>query len=199
MEFEPQVVVFRDVRLHQSYTTNLCITNPMSASVDFTIRCSSTRYSVSPNRVHLQPKQSIVITIKLFLNHYPKISQSTINKSIEDYLHIKSTYFDQKVPLEFFLSASLLPSMFRSASPPVRRNELSSTSNQKPTSTLHELQAQVNQKDRRIADLEAQVAGLESKYPDLQAMIRLKLEEERASFEEKSQKVNFSKIQSSKL
>ena len=87
LHYEPAVLSFRDVRLNHPYSTSLSITNPMTAGVEFTLRTSSARYSVTPNRVYLNAGQSIVVTVKLLLNHYPNISKS--KHAVEDYIHIK--------------------------------------------------------------------------------------------------------------
>ena len=102
MNFEPKQLVFRDVRLNQPYTTTLCIENPLTAAVDFTLRASSpARYDIKPNQITLAPKQSISITVRLFLRSFNDTKRAAQGQS--DSIHIKSPYFDQKVPVEFFM------------------------------------------------------------------------------------------------
>lgn len=193
LHFEPAVLSFRDVKLNQAYNASLCISNPMTAGVDFTLRASSARYTVVPNRVFLNAGQSIYVSVKLLLNHYPNISRG--KAGIEDYIHVKSTYFDQRIPLEFSLVTSMSERRSRSASPS------RAGSSSFPTSTVNnhtpdqghdmllDLKAQVTAKDRRIEELELLVGKLETKHPNLQEIIHSRLEMERIVFEEKSEKV----------
>lgn len=186
MEFEPNLLVFREVRLNQVYSTSLCITNSFSTSVDFTIRCSSNRLSVTPNKVHLTPSQSIVVTVKLFLNHYPSLArgEQSRHQQLDDYLMLKSSFFDHKVPIETYVN-SHPRSNSRSPSPLNRRKE----GQRAVGDTIEEMQMQINMKDKRIREMEETLGKLERKYPDLQDLIAARVQAERASFEEKSEKV----------
>lgn len=185
MNFEPKQLTFRDVRLNQAYTTSLCITNPLTAAVEFTLRASSPRYSISPNRVVLNPNQSIVVTIRLFLNHYPNVQKGLQGQ--EDSIHIKSPYFDQKVQVDFFLHNQSARS--RSASP-IRGTPAGVPDKSRPgTDLISDLNAQLKVKDHRIEQLQSIVANLESKHPNLEEIVRAKIEKEREVFEEKSEKV----------
>eukprot|EP01031_Cornospumella_fuschlensis_P036572 gene36572-44365_t len=185
MEFEPSVLVFRDVRLSQVYSTSLCITNSYSTSVDFSIRCSSNRLSVTPSKVHLTPGQSIVVTVKLFLNHYPSQTREQIRqKPMDDYLMLKSSFFDLKVPIETYINSHPRSSS-RSPSPLNRRKDGQNEAGQ----IIGELQMQIHSKDKRIKDMEEILGKLERKYPDLQDIIAARVQAERASFEEKSEKI----------
>ena len=74
MNVEPQALVFRNVILNQTYTTSMCISNPMSVSVEFTLRASNSRYTLTPNKVTLGGGQSVIITVRLLVAHYPNIS-----------------------------------------------------------------------------------------------------------------------------
>ena len=198
MNFEPKQLTFGDIRLNQAYTTSLCITNPLTAAVEFTIRPSSPRYSISPNRVNLNPNQSIVVTVRLFLNHYPNIPKGIQGQ--EDSIHIKSVFFDQKIPVEFFLhnqsarSRSTSPSERASANVRFTTTATAGANEQhghhSSMDLISELNAQIRSKDNRIAQLENIVANLESKHPNLQEIVQRKLEQEREVFEEKSQKVS---------
>ena len=111
MEFEPSKLEFREVRLNQAYTTSLCISNPLAAAVEFTLKPSSARYSISPNRVHLSPNQSIVVTVRLFISSFPSHEPAHRGDAggtaaVQDWVLLKSTFFDQKIPIELFLHSS---------------------------------------------------------------------------------------------
>jgi chromosome segregation ATPase len=206
MDFEPKQLVFRDVRLNQSYTTSLCITNPLNSPVEFTIRSSnSSRYSISPNQVQLQPKQSIVVTIRLFLNHYPV---HHLSKGIhhhhgqEDSLHIKSVYFDQKLTIQFFLHSSMMRSsspLSRSTSPSGSRVRFSrntavtadtiNSSDNNMMMIINDLKQQILDRDNRIVELQNTITALESKHPKWTEIIRSKVKQEREVFEERSGRI----------
>lgn len=191
MNFEPKQLTFRDVRLNQAYTTSLCITNPLTAAVEFTLRASSPRYSISPNRVVLNPNQSIVVTVRLFLNHYPNVQKGVQGQ--EDSIHIKSPYFDQKIQVDFYLHNQSVRS--RSASPVERAVKAAAGEHSRSgTDLLSDLNAQLKVKDHRIEQLQNIVANLESKHPNLEEIVRAKIEKEREVFEEKSEKVWFADI-----
>ena len=206
MEFEPKQLVFRDVRLNQSYTTSLCITNPLNSPVEFTIRSSnSSRYSINPNQVQLQPRQSIVVTIRLFLNHYPVHHLSKgmhHHHGQEDSLHIKSVYFDQKLTMQFFLHSSMMRSsspLSRSTSPSgsrVRFTRNTAVTTDKMNSSdnnmmmiINELKQQILDRDNRIVELQNTITALESKHPKWTEIIRNKVKQERDVFEERSSRI----------
>jgi hypothetical protein len=180
---EPKSLSFQDVRLNQAYTASLCITNPLSISVDFSLRPSSSRYTITPNKVNLSAGQSIVVSVRLFLSHYPNYTKGV--RGQDDTIHIKSSYFDQQVDVSFFLHSrdtSTKAAATRSRSPsPARASE--------PYESILELQAQLKAKDLKIKQMEDIIGQLESKYPSLQDIVRNRLEQERAIFEEKSEKV----------
>lgn len=178
------MLIFREVFLNQAYTTSVCVTNPLTAPVEFTLRPSSPRYTVTPNRVNLSGGQSIVVTVRLFLSHYPNFRQGL--RGQDDTIHIKSAYFEQKVDVSFFLhsrDSTTLTSRSRSSSP--MRQVFGGGS----TDSLAELQKQVHAKDVNISHLESIITQLESKYPSVQEIVRSRIEQERAVFEEKSEKV----------
>lgn len=186
MEFEPSVITFREVRLNQAYTTSVCLSNPLSAAVDFQLRPSNPRYTISPTKIHLNAGQSIVITIKLFLNHYPNLTKGI--KGLDDYIFIKSTYFDQKIPIQLTLSSTLARS--RSPSPSSMAGVRSSRDQLKDKPDLvQELQGQINKKDQQIMSLQETIGQLQAKYPNLQDIIQSRISQERNIFEEKSEKV----------
>ena len=185
MELEPKALTFRDVFLNQAYTSSVCITNPLTAPVEFTLRPSSPRYTVTPNRVNLSGGQSIVVTVRLFLSHYPNFRQGL--RGQDDTIHIKSAYFEQKLDVAFFLhsrDSTTLASRSRSSSP-MRPGMAAAVAGD----SLAELQRQVHAKDAKIAQLETIIGQLESKYPSVQEIVRNRIEQERVIFEEKSEKV----------
>ena len=204
LEIDPPSLVFRDVFLNTAYTTSVCITNPLTAPVEFTLRSSSLRYTVMPNKVNLTGGQSIVVTVRLCLSHYPNYRQGF--RGQVDTLHIKSPCFEQNVDVSFFMhnrDASTLASRSRSSSPNVRRaDERCSNSSAAGSSggtgtggsggmdSLGELQSQIRAKDRKIGQLEAIIAQLESIHPSLNEIVRNRVEQETVIFEEKSEKVS---------
>ena len=94
MDIEPSSLSFREVRINQTYTASLCISNSFQTPVEFQLIPSHQRYTISPNRVTLYPKQSIVITVKLFSN------QRKLDSSIEDSIRLKSDFSEQRIPIE---------------------------------------------------------------------------------------------------
>lgn len=217
MEISPEALVFRDVRLNNAYVNSICVTNPLPATVEFILKPSSQRYSVTPNRVTLGGGQSIVLTIRLFLAHYPNSLKGF--RGQEDHIQVKSSYFEQKIPLTFFLySKEVTPiARSRSHSPAAREqqqhyqgreedsNEIftpasasgrarsTGSSSKRDTSRSEDLIQKMNLiirgKDERIQQLQETVGFLEAKYPNWQQIIHNRIEQERNSFEEKSEKV----------
>jgi hypothetical protein len=106
IDCEPSLISFQDVRINQNYVATLTLRNTLSASLDLTIRPSSARYTVSPNRIHMSPRQSIVCTVRFSLSRYPANWNKGVQHGMEDYLLLKSDYFDQRIPCEYFLSSS---------------------------------------------------------------------------------------------
>jgi uncharacterized coiled-coil protein SlyX len=218
MEFEPRAIAFRDVRLNQAYTTSLCLTNTYSASVEVSLIPPSSRYTINPNKIHLTAGQSIVVTVRLFLSHYPNFSKGS--QSHEESITIKSSYFEHQVGVSFSLhsrdattssssSRSLSPSL-RSRVPttnqPVRSNLNSQRSQQHNESTLNsqrslqnmdsrgnekDLEKQLAEQTKTVQQLESIITQLESKFPSVQEIVRNRIEQEQLGFEEKSEKVSF--------
>ena len=205
MNVEPQALVFRNVILNQTYTTSMCISNPMSVSVEFTLRASNSRYTLTPNKVTLGGGQSVIITVRLLVAHYPNISMGF--KGVEDYIHIKSHYFEQNVSVTFFLDTGnrsalegrpLLTSAnvsdtpggvrSRSTSPSVRLRDKNSLSGAGMLDSFAELQTQLQQRDEKISQLEATISSLQMPHPDMQQIIQSRVETERLDFERKSEK-----------
>ena len=218
MEFEPRALVFQGVRLNQAYTTSLCISNKYTSAVDFSIQPSSTRYTVNPNRVNLSPGQSIVVTVRLFLNHNPSLSEGS--NLHEDLIFVKSSYFEHEVSVKFTLSTkdtavSSRQSIFlnntaeegktRQSISPSLRNRVAHQSTSAspvpkskqnveiPTATILrtvDLEKQLSAKNKTVEHLQSIIKQLESKYPSMQELVRNHVEQERLGFEEKSEKVS---------
>lgn len=172
IDIEPPALEFRDVRLNQAYSTSLCLTNPLSGAVDITLKASSPRYTVSPARLTLNPGQSVVVTVRLYVAHFPNYNKG-VQGHHEDFISIKSLYFEQKVDITLFLHKRDITS--RSQSP--HRTKLNDSSS----------------KDAMIQQLQEANRQLQEKYPDFQQLLDNRLAMERQIFEEKSEKVlNFS-------
>eukprot|EP00981_Chlorochromonas_danica_P003963 scaffold750_cov165-Ochromonas_danica.AAC.1 len=195
MQLEPNSIHFREVRLHQVYSSSLCLTNRLEGAVDLRLKCSSARLSVSPSKARLVPGQSLVVTIKLFLNHLPSSSSSSSSAALEDWVEIKSSFFDQKVsvfihPLR--LSSSKPPSRSSSPAPPPPAPPAPPAPATSQVS-LRELRAELEAKDRRVKALEAALESLQMQRtdPSLDALVAARLAAERAHFDEQSEKVLF--------
>jgi hypothetical protein len=217
MEISPEALVFRDVRLNSAYVSSVCVTNPLPATVEFILKPSSQRYSVTPNRVTLAAGQSIVLTVRLFLSHYPNSLKGF--RGQEDHVQVKSSYFEQKIPLTFFLhSKDGSPvARARSHSPAVSGREFQeddiimtpapastpsggrvrSSSTRREASIparesedlIQKMNLIIKGKEEKIRQLSETVGFLEGKYPNWQQIIHNRIEQERNSFEEKSEKV----------
>ena len=197
MNVEPSSLVFRSVALNQAYTASLSISNPLTAPVEFTLRASNPRYTLSPNKVTLVPNQQVIITVRLLLNHYPNKAKG--KQGQEDTIHIKSPYFEQMVNVVFFLVEQTGASIGalegthiqRSASPGAIRastsGEVHAHAN-KTTDTMVELQHQLDAKDQKIEHLQTIIKELESPYPDIREVIKNHVQQENDIFEEKSEK-----------
>jgi hypothetical protein len=174
---------------------------------------------VNPNRVNLSPGQSIVITVRLFLNHNPTLSDGT--NGHDDIITVKSSYFEHVVNVSFFLSnrdSSINLSTRQSISPSLRTrvaNQTNPTRSRSPnsnplqqsqterlnisTNKTIELEKQLSAKSRTIQQLEGIITQLESKYPSVQEVVRNRIEQERLNFEEKSEKVSDNVLQYSAI
>lgn len=229
IEFEPKSIAFQNIRLQHCYTSSVCLTNPLSAPVDLHIRTSSPILTVQPTKVHLGPSQSIVLTVKVTLSHQQNL------KSSDQYVQIKSIFFDQKIPVQVSLaqtdrdthrSRSPSPSgrLYESqmgSSPVSSKNnhsgfeegsgssrmksgiatgrnstlEVSRSRSSSPSKTregahmVRELHLQLEAKNDKIKRLEEMVGQLESSNPNFDNILRMKLDEQKKSFEEKSAKV----------
>ena len=94
MDIEPSSLSFREIRINQTYSASICISNTYQTPIEFQLIPSHQRYTIIPNKVTLYPKQSIVITVKLFAN------QKKIDLSIEDSIRVKSDFSEQRIPIE---------------------------------------------------------------------------------------------------
>jgi hypothetical protein len=204
MEFEPKYLEFRDIRLNQAYTTSLCITNTYQSTVDFTLEPSSSRFAVNPSRVNLSSGQSIVVTVKLFLNHIPNISDGVGQHG--DSIRVVSSYFEHVVNLTYSLHSketgahpitSTLRHRIPAAHPQIpRSSSLSSIQNavaadvsDSSSSKVTDLETKLSAKVKTIEQLECIIEQLESKFPSIQEVVRNRVEQERLVFEDKSVKV----------
>ena len=131
-----------------------------------------------------------MVTVRLFLSHYPNYNRGV--RGQEDTIHIKSAYFEQKVDVSFFLhsrDAGTTASSSRSPSPTggrVRNDGLGQYS----YDAIQDLRTQLAQKETKIKQMEVIISQLESKYPSLHEIVRSRVEQEKAIFEEKSAKVS---------
>ena len=160
LDVSPSSLIFRDVRLKQAYTTSLCLTNSLSANVEFTIRTSSPRYSVSPSTIKLNSNQSCVVTVRLYLSSFPNSIRGTTGQ--DDYIHIKSSYFDQKLKTTFYLNntSGLGPAPTpmnnnNNINTPITTTSSSSYSSSKKQKTLiDDLNSQLKAKEDKIKIME---------------------------------------------
>lgn len=204
LDISPESLVYRDVRLNNAYLNSICITNPLPATVEFTLRPSSQRYTLTPNRVTLQAGQSIVVTVKLFLAHYPNFLKGS--RGQDDHIQIKSSYFEQKVPLTFFLHSRDTPTSSgraRSLSPMPRESLASTNTHDSQLDTspvlrrsrydimpskegqelIETLNMIIKGKDEKIKQMNETIGFLESKYPNWQNIIQNRIDQERKVFE----------------
>lgn len=108
LSFEPEALSFGNVRLNQAYNTSICITNNEAHPVEFSLRCTSPRYSVSPNRVKLEAGRCQVVNVRLFVSQ-AGVSSATASSgpttpAKTDFLIVKSLYFEHKVPISYVVA-----------------------------------------------------------------------------------------------
>lgn len=236
LDIEPKSLVFRDIRLNESYTSNLLLTNPLSTHVSVTLRPSAPgRYVIAPNQINIQPGKSVVVTVRLHINNFPAYEKGV--RGQEDHIQVSSSFFEQKISSMIFLqkrsgSSSLLASTaasFQNRSvigqdsssvvgpsstsaiqqppPPPEEDShkhrkfiktmknnasFAAAANAEKRSTEHiiaELNSAVKLRDMTIEKLNATIVKLEQNHPNFHDIIRDRVELERISFEEKSQKV----------
>jgi chromosome segregation ATPase len=114
--------------------------------------------------------------VRLFLTSPPANSSTGQN----DFIQIKSSYFNQKVPISFYLHSRGEGTRSRSVSPAVRgRTQVhqSPTRNSREASsareTIDELRGQLQLKDNKIKVMEETIGELQAKYPSLQQVIKV--------------------------
>ena len=187
MEVEPKSLIFRDVRLQQQYTNSLCITNQQSSTLSAELIPNSSRYSITPNRINLTPGSSIVVTVRLFLNHYPSFSRDS--EGYDDVIKIKSSYFEQTVGITLFLHSRDATTRARSLSPApsTRSNDVGTTNSIRSKTT--ELEKEISLQAKTIRLQQSQISLLESNHPPLIELVNNKVEQEMLQFEAKSEKV----------
>jgi hypothetical protein len=197
MEIEPKQLVFRDVRINQAYTTSLCITNTSANSVEYHIISSSPRYTITPDKFILHAGQSIVASVRLYLNGYPSYP-GPHSSTQEDSIAIKSIYFERRLSVSFNLhSRDCTTTASRSQSPNLRSNSADGQTSAKATQQIGskqqflELERQLIEKTAKVQQLELIIQQLESKHPSVMEIVRNRLEQERHEMRMKVDKVRY--------
>lgn len=180
LEIEPKSLIFLDVCLNQAYSKSFRLTNTYSAPVEITLRPSSPRYTIAPNHVNLTAGQSVVVTSRLFISHFPNYAGGV--RGHEDHISIKSSFFEQKLAMTFYLQER---GRSRSPSPVGKQEHAKAVRSEK-----EELHSQIENCNNTIVELEGIIDTIEAKNPDLQEAVRRHVMYERHSFEEKSEKVH---------
>jgi hypothetical protein len=146
LQVQPAELIFNNVRLQQTYSQTVQITNPLSVPVEFSIRPSnSQRYTVTPARLCLEALATLSVAIDLKLVRFAesKTRPGQARRGHRDFFHIKSDYFDQKFNSTFyFLDSAPSPSgsRRRAASDKGgshRRSHAADQSSQDPRSSAH--------------------------------------------------------------
>ena len=170
LEVTPASVHFADVAIHQIYTAPVVIRNPFPSTVELHLKCSSAKYSLSTVKCVIHSHQSQQVLIQFQIHTIPHKSYSS-----SDWLFIRSMNIYQKIPLSFS----------------VQHSESRQERSLPGFSSLKSLSASGIdiQDESRIERLEAIIRQLESKNPNVEELIRLRVEEECKAFEEKSEEV----------
>ena len=188
LQADPAAISFHNVLPRQEYSTNFRLDNSLAAPAHLILTPSSSQlFQISPTEIHLAAKQSIIITVKLYLDHVPNMKMLR-----DDFIMVKLK--DQntpmlKVPIEFSLSSrsassSPTPSSRRISATVKHKGEKSSSS-----SILNELHAQNVLKEKRIKELEESLGGISRKHPELDEVVQSVRDEERSKYEERSRRV----------
>ena len=189
MNVIPAKLTFHDVRLNQSDTKTLTITNTMSVETSFTLRPSSARYSIFPTGTFkLSPKESIVVSVRLMVDSYSNV-QKGINGQ-EDSIMIKLPFDTQKIPVAFYLHNQYVSS--RSPSPVGRvttHTVKRAAAQSEAGDIVNTLNEQIRHKDIRISELESILGNVKSKYPGFDEIVAGRIRAVQADFEEKAKKV----------
>lgn len=86
----------------------VAVTNRLSSTVEASLRPgSSDRYTVHPQQLRLRPGQTAEVELKLKVTRFAQ-AEKAVEHGHRDLLHVKTPYFDQKFPVTFFLSRSVL-------------------------------------------------------------------------------------------
>lgn len=230
LDVEPKSLVFRDIHLNESYTSNLLLTNSLSTHVSVNLRSSAPgRYIIAPNQINIHSGESVVVTVRLHITNFPAYEKGV--RGLEDHIQISSSFFEQKISTTSFLhkrtGASILASSVTAShlnrSDNGDGNTVSNTNMPPPPSgpadhkqrkfiktmqnnasfaaaataekrstdhIIDELNTAVKFRDATIEKLHVTINKLEEKHPDFHEIIRDRVELERITFEEKSQKVS---------
>ena len=86
----------------------IAVTNRLASTVEASLRPgSSERYTVHPQQLRLRPGQTAEVELKLKVTRFAQ-AEKAAEHGHRDLLHVKTPYFDQKFPITFFLSRSVL-------------------------------------------------------------------------------------------
>jgi hypothetical protein len=97
----PPQLVFREVRPEREYVKTVTISNLRDTAVHFELKSSSPgRYTVTPWQVHLDSGREVEIKVRLRVAQL--IQKGLGDAGQRDTLHLKSTYFNQQIPITFF-------------------------------------------------------------------------------------------------
>ena len=208
IEVQPNNLVFRNVRQNTSYVSTVVITNTLASPVDITFTVSSNRYTITPATASLNSNESIAITVKLKLVNFYNIKSGL--KGVKDFLSLKSTFFEQKIPLTFFLAKpNAIDSPAASGSNPNHSQYPASNSNPPPNPNaqlidqsvhfsrqIESLQMSNNSLSQSLRDqqqenqhLRNMLENVNQTVPNVQALVDEQIRRERLDFENRSEKV----------
>jgi hypothetical protein len=100
LHIEPEELVFQNVQLKQTYKQSIRITNSLQVPVEFTIRSSHARYTVSPAAMTLKAGETSTVEVALKILH--EIRPPTVagvpqaDHCIKDVFHLRSQFFAQR-------------------------------------------------------------------------------------------------------
>jgi hypothetical protein len=100
LHIEPEELVFANVQLKQTYKQSIRVANPLQVPVEFTIRSSHARYTVSPAAMTLKAGETGTVEVALKILH--EIRPPTVagvpqaDHSIKDVFHLRSQFFAQR-------------------------------------------------------------------------------------------------------
>ncbi len=132
LAIQPEELVFPEVEFGRDYVKVFLVTNSFESEVTVSIRSGApTRYSLSPSAMTLAPGQSMSVSLKLRVNSFPNRQKG--EQGQRDILHIKTTFFDQKIPVVFYLKSAQLSSAI---SPPSLSGEARARDGNAPRAAL---------------------------------------------------------------